>query len=56
MSTISAEMPCFVAIVGDSLLARLDRLVVIDDAKTLGRESWIKRFERLYRGFVEVAV
>ncbi len=44
------------AVISDSLLTRLHRKVVIDDAETPGGQSRVERVERLYRGFVEVAV
>jgi len=45
----------FCAVVRDSLPTRLKH-VVINDAKTPGGQSRVERVERLYRGFVEVAV
>src|SRR5271169_5010749 len=46
----------FRAVVGDSLLTRLHRVVVINDAETPGGQSRVERIERLYRGFIEVAI
>jgi hypothetical protein len=45
----------FRAVVRDSLPTRLNH-VVINDAETPGGQSRVERVERLYRGFVEVAV
>ena len=46
----------FRAVVGDSLPTRLQIVVVVNDAETPGGQSRVEGFERLYRGFVEVAI
>src|SRR6476660_7975009 len=43
-------------VIRDSLPTRFNRVVVINDAETPGRHSRVERVERLYRGFVEVAI
>src|ERR1700752_4629065 len=45
----------FRAVVGDGFPTRRN-FVVIDDAETPGGQSRVERVERLYRGFVKVAV
>lgn len=46
----------FGAIVRDSLLARVNCMVIVYDAEAAGRQFRIERIERLNRGFVEVAI
>src|SRR5271169_2176574 len=46
----------FRAVVGDSLPTRHEVAVVINDAETPGGQSRVERVERLYRGFIEVAI
>src|SRR5271155_3031174 len=46
----------FRAVVGDSLPTRHKVVVVINDAETPGGQSRVERIERLYRGFIEVAI
>jgi hypothetical protein len=46
----------FRAVVRDGLPTRRNHVVVINDAETPGGQSRVERVERLYRGFVEVAI